>query len=108
MEPSPFASEQYFNSEGYGANIAKDVVIFHRWRNDRAGETEKSIVVCNFLSFDQFVDIPFSSNGQWLDLLNNRVDNVNNFRPENQRVNSNRGRIYYKKDSCSAGKKFKC
>lgn len=94
----PESYDPYFNSQGYGANIGKDVVIFHRWGRDGKGATEKFIIVCNFSSYDQVVDIPFSANGEWLDLLNERKDAVNNFWLWNQRINSNWGRIYFKRD----------
>lgn len=94
----PESYEPFFNSAGYGANIEKDVVIFHRWGNDGSTGTDKFIVVCNFSSYDQFVDIPFSSNGEWHDLLNNRSDVINDYHLWNQRINSNWGRIYYKND----------
>jgi pullulanase len=93
----PESYDPYFNSEGYGANIDQDVVIFHRWGDDGAGGTDQFIIVCNFSSSDQFVDIPFPSNGEWTDLLNDRTDMVNNFRLWNQKINPNWGRIYYKK-----------
>ncbi len=93
----PESYDLYFNSEGYGANVTKDVVIFHRWGDDGGDGTDKFIIVCNFSANDQFVDIPFSCNGEWVDLLNNHSDIVNDFRLSNQRINSNWGKIYYKK-----------
>jgi pullulanase len=94
----PQACEPYFNSAGYGVDVDRDVVIFHRWGEGRFGGTDKFIVVCNFSAYDQVVDIPFSSNGEWADLLNDSISLVDNYRLKNQRISSNWGRVYYKKD----------
>jgi 1,4-alpha-glucan branching enzyme len=87
-----------FNAEGYGVNVQKSVVIYHRWGQGDGGELEKFIVVLNFSDQEQFVDIPFSSDGTWQDLLNERSDFVTGFRLANQSVSSNWGRVYFQKD----------
>jgi hypothetical protein len=54
--------------------------------------------VIDYSDFDQFVDVPFSVNGLWDDLLNDQSAVVENFRLSNQQIDSNWGRIYFKKD----------
>ena len=55
------------------------------------------IVVLNFSDFTQYVDLPFSTNGVWTDLLNGNAVNVNNFRLWNFGVNSNWGCIFFQR-----------
>lgn len=81
--------------DGYGAFLDKDVVIFHRYGSAQAGQLERFIIIINYSDFDQYVDIPFSTNGMWQDLLNETTDFVEHFRLFNQRISSNWGRVYY-------------
>jgi hypothetical protein len=83
--------------DGYGAFLDRAVVIFHRWGPGGDGSTERFIVVVNYSDSDQFVDIPFSSNGRWEDLLNGGSVEVVGNRLTNQRIFSNWGRIYYQR-----------
>ena len=92
MFPFPFN-----HPDGYGAFQDKDVVIYHRWGLAADNQTaERFIIVVNYADFDQFVDIPFSANGTWDDLLNEQSVVVSGFRLLNQRINSNWGRIYHR------------
>lgn len=84
-----------FNSDGYGVDVARQLVIFHRWGEAGNGRLERFIVVLNFSPVAHRVDIPFSENGIWRDLLNDRDDNVSGFRLRNQEVTSHWGRVYY-------------
>jgi 1,4-alpha-glucan branching enzyme len=83
--------------DGYGSFPEKDVVVFHRYGPAADGRLERFIVVINYSDFDQFVDIPFSVDGRWDDLLNEQSANVENFRLPNQLIASNWGRIYFTK-----------
>ena len=56
--------------DGYGAFPDKDVVIYHRFGYSQSGQLERFIIVVNYSDFDQRIDIPFSANGMWDDLLN--------------------------------------
>src|SRR4029078_4630258 len=87
----------HFNADGYGVDGDKDVAIYHRWGNDDAGNLERFIIVLNFSAFDQFVDIPFSDNGDWDDLLNGGQVNVQNYRLTNHGVSSNWGKLFFKR-----------
>lgn len=83
--------------DGYGAFPGKDVVIYHRFGYNQNGNLERFIIVINYSDFDQWIDIPFSTNGPWEDLLNGYPTYVNNFKLFNQKINSNWGRIYCQK-----------
>lgn len=84
----------HFNPEGYGLDVDKQTVIFHRWEQI-GNKVEGFIIVINFSTSEQFVDIPFPTNGRWQDLLNGNQDSVQNFRLTNQQIHSNWGRIYF-------------
>ena len=58
-----------FNPQGYGVDVEKQVVIYHRWGNDQDGNLQRFIIVPNFSDKEQTVNVPFSENGQWIDLL---------------------------------------
>ncbi len=85
--------------DGYGAFPEKNVVVYHRFLTAGAGAagagTERFIVVINYSDVDQLIDIPFSTNGTWEDLLNGTVDTVTGNRLVNQRINSNWGKVYF-------------
>lgn len=101
LRSSSFYPESYepaFNPEGYGVNLDKDVVIYHRWGSAPDGATERFIIALNFSAYDQCVDIPFSVNGDWRDLLNERFDTVQDWRLRDQTITSNWGRVYYRRD----------
>ncbi|MGI0484860.1 hypothetical protein ACN4EK_05430 [Pantanalinema rosaneae CENA516] len=65
--------------------------------NNHSQGKEKFIVALNFSAADQFVDVPFSFNITWTDLLNNESFTVSNYRLTNQKINFNWGRIFYAK-----------
>lgn len=94
--PSAYDERQtHFNSEGYGVNVDQGIVIYHRWGTGLDGQSEKFIIVLNFSAVNQSVDIPFSCNGTWTDLLNHESVTVSNYRLTSQTVNSNWGRVFY-------------
>jgi len=90
----PFPSN---DPAGYGSFPEKDIVVYHRYGFATEGQLERFIIVLSYSDFEQFVDIPFSTNGRWDDLLNEQSADVDGFRLMNQQINSNWGRIYYKK-----------
>jgi 1,4-alpha-glucan branching enzyme len=83
--------------EGYGVHTGKGVVIYHRWGQGDDGEMEKFIIILNFSDVNQQVDIPFSENGQWEELLKGDSVRVTGFHLYGQLIGSNYGRIYYRK-----------
>ena len=94
-----FYDEQnrHFNPEGYGVDVDKNVVIYHRWGQADDGQVERFIVALNFSGGEQYVDIPFSGNGVWFDKLNGGTVDVNEFRLWNHKIPSHWGKIFYKK-----------
>lgn len=87
------------NPTGYGVDVGRQVVIFHRWGNDDHGNEQKFIIVINCSDTSQWVNIPFSASqkGEWYDLLNDRPEKVYNCRLSNQEIPSHWGRIYLNK-----------
>jgi pullulanase/glycogen debranching enzyme len=58
-----------FNGGGYGVDSARQLLIFHRWGSAAGGGLDRFIVALNFSDRDQQVDIPFPTNGTWIDQL---------------------------------------
>jgi pullulanase/glycogen debranching enzyme len=83
--------------DGYGAWPNRGVVIYHRYGFDSDGKVERFIIAINYTDVDQWIDLPFSSNGIWEDLLNDLSAVVSGFRLSQQRIHSNWGRIYFQK-----------
>lgn len=70
FSPQPWDEWQTtFNSEGYGIDTSKKLVIYRRWGNDENGNEQQFVIVLNFSDNDQFVHVPFPQNGEWTDLL---------------------------------------
>jgi 1,4-alpha-glucan branching enzyme len=85
-----------FNPLGFGVDVNRQVMIYHRWGTGDNGKLQRFIVVVNFSDQDQVVNVPFPANDDWQDLLNgNAVSKVNDFWIRNWRVNSNWGNIFY-------------
>ena len=87
--------QRQFDPAGYGMDVNRQVLIFHRWGPGADGRLERFIVVLNFSPQTQTVDVPFSANGTWQDLLNDRAYEVNGFRLTDQPIESYWGRIYF-------------
>ncbi|MEJ7738235.1 MAG: alpha-amylase family glycosyl hydrolase [Chitinophagaceae bacterium] len=87
-----------FNPEGYGVDIDRQIVIYHRWGNNDNGKSEKFIIVLNFSQHDQVVDIPFSHNGTWQNLLEDSSEVVTGFHLYNYLIKSNWGKVFFSKD----------
>jgi 1,4-alpha-glucan branching enzyme len=87
-----------FNPEGYGVDVQKQVVIYHRWEASAAG-FDRYIIVLNFHHEDQTVDVPFPASGVWTDLLNSGVSPaVADNWLRNWLVLSNWGNVFYRRD----------
>ncbi len=84
-----------FNSAGYGIDVDKQVVIYHRWGQGDNGRLERFIIVLNFSDQPQTVDVPFADNGPWRDVLNDREVNVSNFELIQQTIEPYWGCVYY-------------
>lgn len=81
--------------QGYGVDVAKGVVIYHRWGNAAAGAaTDYFMIVVNFSQTNQTVDVPFPLSGDWQELLSGQTTTVTDFWIRGQVVESNWGKIY--------------
>lgn len=95
----PAAWEEWqtqFNPQGYGIDVQKQVLIYHRWGNDEHGQLQRFIIVVNFSKDDQVVDVPFPANDAWSDLLSPGVSVTPSQNwVRNWKVNSNWGNIFF-------------
>jgi glycosidase len=82
--------------DGYGIDVGRQIVIFHRWGNDATGTLERFIIVLNFNDFDQAASVPFPVNGTWTDLINgNQTVDVQNFWLTGYSIPSNWGSVFW-------------
>ena len=86
-----------FDADGFGVSEDRGLAVFHRWgaAAGAAERIEKFIVVLNFSAYDQMLDVPFSDNGRWEELLEGWEVTVANWRLANHRVGSHWGRIFH-------------
>ena len=84
----------HFSPDGYGVDVDRQVVIYHRWGPGANGGLARIMVVLNFSSSDQYVDVPFPANGLWQDLLSGAQTTVNGYRLPSFRISSNWGCIF--------------
>ena len=85
--------------QGYGVDVSKGTVIYHRWGNADPGPgTEYFIIALNFSPNDQTVDVPFPSNGDWQEMLNGQTTTVTDLWIRGQVVESNWGKVYFRKE----------
>lgn len=84
--------------EGYGVDPERGLVVFHRWGEGNGGKLERFIVVLNFSPFPHRVDVPFTLEGRWDDLLNGHSVEVEDFRLRHHLVPSHWGEIWFRED----------
>jgi pullulanase len=95
-------SPNYFpaaNQGGYGVFTDIGVVVYHRYGPADDSSFERFIIVLNYSDSDSFVDVPFSINGMWQELLNGALVTVQNFVLPHILISSNWGKIYFNKTS---------
>ena len=86
-------SRSGFGGDGFGVDTGKQVAIFHKWAA-AGGNTERVIVAINFSESEQSVDVPFSVDGAWTDLLTGTRYDVNGFWLRGHGVPSNWARVF--------------
>jgi 1,4-alpha-glucan branching enzyme len=86
-----------FNESGYGIDVARGLLVYHRWGNSPTGQLERFIIVINFSAGPQSLDLPFSDNGRWDDLLNGSSVVVTDYRIAGFQVNSHWGHVFIKR-----------
>jgi pullulanase len=95
FHPDPYDERQAnFDGDGFGVSGERGLAVFHRWGPDGQGNTEKFIIVLNFSAYDQQLDVPFSDNGTWHEMLEGWDVTVGNWRLANHRVGSHWGRVF--------------
>jgi hypothetical protein len=93
--PDPYDERRSdFDDDGFGVSEERGLAVFHRWGPDGEGRIEKFIIVLNFSAYDQQLDVPFSDNGTWHELLEGWDGTVANWRLVNHRVGSHWGRVF--------------
>jgi hypothetical protein len=88
-------SQTQMNSNGYGIDRARNLVVYHRWGDAADGKTDRYYVALNFSSADQAVSFA-APDGSWNELINGGVVNVANG-SISVTVKSNWGAIYYQR-----------
>ncbi|MFC1855339.1 alpha-amylase family glycosyl hydrolase [Thermodesulfobacteriota bacterium] len=68
------------NNEGYGVDLEKQIVVYHRWGHDNNGTLQRFIIALNFSDREQIVQVPFSANGKWRDILNDTPYFIHNYK----------------------------
>jgi glycosidase len=97
--PWPYDERQAdFDGQGYGANVDRQLVIFHRWGAGALGGTERFMVVLNFAPWDQFVDVPLPVDGAWSDLLGGPAVTAVQGWARGTQISSNWGKVLFRRD----------
>ena len=98
--PQPWDEWQTeFNSQGYGIDVTRQLVVYHRWGYDNQGVLQKFIIALNFSDLPQDICVPFPENGEWTDLLSNYEGS---WKPEITnwnlcfKIESNWGHVFFK------------
>jgi hypothetical protein len=89
-------SRTQLDSDGFGIDEARQVVVYHRWGDASDGRLERFYIVLNFSAWPQTVEMTFPDDSGWIDLLSGWAPPVRNGRLRFE-VGSNWGHIFYKK-----------
>jgi pullulanase len=85
------------NQAGYGVLPDIGIVIYHRYGRADDGGLERFVIVLNYSDIDRYVEVPFSINAVWQELLNGGMVTIQNYILPNTLINSNWGKIYFNK-----------
>jgi hypothetical protein len=84
------------DSNGFGIDRDRNVVIYHRWADSPDGTTDRYYITLNFSQSDQLTSFTVPNSGSWNDLISGTV-----FNPVAGRISrtlgSNWGAIYYQR-----------
>ena len=92
-----FFPDRGVNQAGYGVFPDAGIVIYHRYGRTDDGGLESFVIVLNYSNIDRYVDVPFSINAVWQELLNGGMLTIQNYILPNTLINSNWGKIYFNK-----------
>jgi 1,4-alpha-glucan branching enzyme len=95
-----FYDEQWnhFDRDGFGVDTSRGLAVYHRWGEDDEGRLERFIVALNFSASDHTVNLPFSVDGRWEDLLSGTVVEVRDTVLRGHQIPSHWGRLYWRVD----------
>ena len=86
------------DSNGFGVDVEKGTVVYHRWGQASDGQLERFVIALNFSAGTQTIDIPLPGGVLWEDLLSGwRVTPTSGDKLHQQGVSGNWGYIFYKK-----------
>ncbi len=89
-------SRSQLDGDGFGIDVDRQLVVYHRWGNAADGRLEKFTIVLNFSDSTQTVTLSFPEDGGWVDLLSGWTPPVINHHLR-LNIGSNWGQIFYKK-----------
>ncbi len=87
----------HFDSNGYGVDIDRGVVIYGREGQAADGQKERFIIVLNFSDSTQQVNVPFPVDGVWTNKLGGGYVQVTGGRLANLQVTSHWAKVFYRK-----------
>ena len=91
--PSSWSGSQR-DHDGFGVDVEKGIVVYHRWGSGTDGRLERFIVALNFSDQNRPVTLSFPENGHWADLLSGGAVQIANYRLDIA-LESNWGHIYF-------------
>jgi pullulanase len=84
--------------DGYGVDVEKQTVVYHRWGTASDGEVERVVVALNFSPLTQTIDVPLPGGGSWEDLMSGwRVMPTDGLALRHQSIGGNWGHVFYNK-----------
>jgi glycosidase len=87
-----------FDSNGFGVDVSRSLVVFHRWGTGDDGSLELFYIALNFSDQNQQIILQFAENGTWADLLADGEIQVQNYQYA-LTVESNWGHVFFQKSS---------
>ncbi|MEA5412666.1 alpha-amylase family glycosyl hydrolase [Synechococcus sp. BA-120 BA3] len=86
---------QIFDADGFGIDVHRQLLVFHRWGEGLDGVMERFIVAVNFSAQPHWLDLTFPFDGSWTDLLSGEVVQVRAQRLSGVSVPSHYGRLFH-------------
>ncbi|KAF2401421.1 glycoside hydrolase [Trichodelitschia bisporula] len=87
---------QQFDAQGFGVDVQRGLVVYHRYGNGDDGALERFYILLNFGVAAQTVQMQFAEDGEWEDVLADSTVKVAGNRLT-VTVESNWGHIFFKK-----------
>lgn len=85
-----------FDGDGFGVDVARGLVVYHRWGTVDDGVLERFYIVLNFGTVEQVVRVSFANDGTWKDLLSGEtVTSLGN--KGDVRVGGNWGKVLFRR-----------